>query len=311
MLLEIEKKIAAIDKEILSLEGKSETAARTLKLQQLRKDREEYLKLCINLTPSEKVYLARHPKRPKITDYIDALFSDFFELEGDRLFAEDKSILGGIALYKGMPVTVIGHRKGSTVQENVECRFGMPNPEGYRKALRLMKQAEKFHRPIITFIDTSGAYPGIDAEARGQSFAISQNLAEMINLKVPVIAIVTGEGGSGGALALGVADRVFMLEQAIYSILSPEGFATILWKDAKRSDEAAEIMKLTAEDLHEFGIIDDVIEEPAGGAHLNYQATFENIDKYIYSSIEELLKLDENTLLSSRYEKFRNIGKLN
>ena len=220
------------------------------------------------LTAAQRVAIARHPQRPNITDYIQALFTDFFEQKGDRLCGEDAAILGGVALYHGRPVTVIGTRKGKTLEENLKCNFGMPNPEGYRKALRLMRQAEKFRRPILTFIDTSGAYPGLEAEAHGQGEAIARNLYEMSRLTVPVIALITGEGNSGGALALGVANRVLMLENSVYAILSPEGFASILWKDSARHEEACELMKLTAPDLLELGVIDGIIPEPEGGAHL-------------------------------------------
>ena len=215
----------------------------------------------IPLSAMDKVNLARDARRPKIQDYIDNLFTDFFEQKGDMLGKEDGSILGGIALYHGTPVTVIGHRKGNNLQENLACNFGMPGPEGYRKALRLMQQAERFKRPIITFIDTPGAYPGVEAEQYGQSQAIANNLAIMSTLKVPVIAIVTGEGSSGGALAIGVANTVLMLENAIYSILSPEGFASILWKDGSKKEQASEYMKLTADDLLELGVIDGIIKE--------------------------------------------------
>ena len=215
-------------------------------------------------TAAERVALARHPQRPNITDYINGLFTDFFEQRGDRACREDAAILGGIALFHGRPVTVIGTRKGKDLEENLNCNFGMPGPEGYRKALRLMKQAEKFHRPIFTFIDTSGAYPGLEAEERGQGEAIARNLFEMSRLTVPVIAVVTGEGNSGGALALAVADRVLMLENAVYAILSPEGFASILWKDAHRAGEAAELMRLTAPELKKLGVIDGIVREPEG-----------------------------------------------
>ena len=212
-----------------------------------------------SLTAAARVAIARHPQRPNITDYIEALFTDFFEQKGDRLCGEDAAILGGVALYHGRPVTVIGTRKGKTLEENLKCNFGMPNPEGYRKALRLMRQAEKFRRPILTFIDTSGAYPGLEAEARGQGEAIARNLYEMSRLTVPVIALITGEGNSGGALALGVANRVLMLENSVYAILSPEGFASILWKDSARHEEACELMKLTAADLLAQGVTYDCV----------------------------------------------------
>ena len=213
------------------------------------------------LTAAERVAIARHPQRPNISDYISALFTDFFEQRGDRLSGEDASVLGGVALYHGRPVTVIGTRKGKDLEENLLCRFGMPNPEGYRKALRLMRQAEKFRRPVITFIDTGGAYPGLEAEERGQGEAIARNLLEMSRLRVPVVSIITGEGNSGGALALGVANRVLMLENAVYAILSPEGFAAILWKDAKRHEEASELMKLTAADLQAVGAMAALLKD--------------------------------------------------
>lgn len=260
------------------------------------------------LTAAQRVGLARDAGRPNITDYIDALFTDFFECRGDRLCGEDPSILGGIALYHGTPVTVIGTRKGRTLEENVRCNFGMPNPEGYRKALRLMKQAEKFSRPVLLFVDTSGAYPGLEAEARGQGEAIARNLMEMSRLKVPVITVITGEGNSGGALALAVANRVLMLEHAVYAILSPEGFASILWKDASRWEEACEQMKMTADDLLGFGIIDEVVKEPAGGAHLAPAIVFQQVDEAIRRHLAELSKLSGNGLVNDRQKKFRQMG---
>lgn len=259
----------------------------------------------------ECVALARHPARPNINQYLDAVFSDFFELHGDRLFADDGAIVGGLARFCDRPVTVIGHKKGRNLEENKDCNFGMPNPEGYRKALRLFLQAEKFGRPIITFIDTPGAYPGIEAEERGQGEAIAKNLFYMSNLQVPIISVVIGEGGSGGALALGVADRILMLEHAVYSILSPEGFASILWKDASRSDEACEIMRLTAYDLFEFGIVDRIIKEPEAGAHTNPAKTFISVSTALKEELEGLLKYKTSDLLRMRYDKFRKIGAMN
>ena len=261
-----------------------------------------------SLTAAERVNIARHPQRPNISDYIGALFTDFFEQKGDRLCGEDAAILGGVALYHGRPVTVIGTRKGKTLEENLTCNFGMPNPEGYRKALRLMRQAEKFRRPIFTFIDTSGAYPGLEAEARGQGEAIARNLMEMSRLTVPVIAVITGEGNSGGALALAVADRVLMLENAVYAILSPEGFASILWKDAQRRDEACGLMKLTAPDLLELGAIDDVIPEPEGGAHVSPTVAMRQVDRCIARHLAELDKESGKALAAARYQKFRRLG---
>lgn len=252
-------------------------------------------------TPYEKVMLARDKDRLKITDYIDALFDDFVELKGDGITGEDSAILGGIASFHGIPVTVIGHKKGATTEENIDCNFGMASPEGYRKAARLMKQAEKFNRPVITIVDTPGAYPGLMAEANGQANAIAYNLALMSSLKVPIISVITGEGSSGGALGIAVADRVFMLENAVYSILSPEGFASILWKDSKKADEAATLMKLTATELLNYGIIDGIIVE---GSKLII-----NMDEMISRELTELTKLKEETLLKNRYKKFREIDK--
>lgn len=261
-----------------------------------------------NLTAAERVAIARHPQRPNISDYIGALFTDFFECRGDRLCGEDAAILGGVALFHGHPVTVIGTRKGKTLEENLQCNFGMPNPEGYRKALRLMRQAEKFRRPIITFIDTSGAYPGLEAEARGQGEAIARNLYEMSRLTVPVVSVITGEGNSGGALALGVGNRVLMLENAVYAILSPEGFASILWKDAARHAEACDLMKLTATDLKALGVIDDIIPEPEGGAHLSPAITFRQVDRFLMRSLIELSRESGAALAAQRYQKFRKMG---
>lgn len=252
-------------------------------------------------TPYEKVMLARDKDRLKITDYIDALFDDFVELKGDGITGEDSAILGGIASFHGIPVTVIGHKKGATTEENIDCNFGMASPEGYRKAARLMKQAEKFNRPVITIVDTPGAYPGLMAEANGQANAIAENLALMSSLKVPIIAVITGEGSSGGALGIAVADRVFMLENAVYSILSPEGFASILWKDSKKADEAATLMKLTASELLNYGIIDGIIGE---GNKL-----IRNMDEMIFKEITELSKQKGESLLKNRYKKFREIDK--
>ena len=260
-------------------------------------------------TAAERVALARHPQRPNITDYIDGLFTDFFEQRGDRVCREDAAILGGIALFHDRPVTVIGTRKGKNLEENLRCNFGMPGPEGYRKALRLMKQAEKFRRPVITLIDTSGAYPGLEAEEHGQGEAIARNLLEMSRLTVPVIAVITGEGNSGGALALAVADRVLTLENAVYAILSPEGFASILWKDAQRAGEAAELMKLTAPELRKLGVIDGVIPEPEGGAQADPQRMLRILDRALQYELAPLMKEHGGALAARRYQKFRRMGR--
>lgn len=250
----------------------------------------------INMSAIEKVLQARDINRPKITDYIENLFTDFFEQKGDFLGKEDASIYGGIGMFKGRPVTVLGHRKGRTAEENVKCNFGMPGPEGYRKALRIMKQAEKFNRPIITFVDTPGAYPGLEAEMYGQAQAIANNLAEMSGLTVPVISIVTGEGSSGGALGIAVANKVYMLENAIYSVLSPEGFASILWHDSTKRDEAAEVMKLTADDLYRLGVIDGIISE---------KDIYRSVDKQIMQALKELDLMSKDEIKKHRFEKFR------
>ena len=261
------------------------------------------------ITAWDRVTLARLPDRPKSLDYINLIFDNFIELHGDRQFADDKAIVGGVALLDDMPVTVIGEQKGKKAKENMERNFGMPNPEGYRKALRLIKQAEKFKRPIITFVDTPGAYPGMGAEERGQGEAIARNMLEMAQLKVPIICIVIGEGSSGGALAIALGDKIVMLENAIYSILSPEGFASILYKDSSKCKEAAENMKITANDLKKLDIIDEIISEPTGGAQEDINAVADDIKKYLLKSIKKLNKIPEEELIEKRYEKFRKFGK--
>ena len=261
------------------------------------------------LTPAERVALARHANRPGTAEFIDALFDDFFEMKGDRLCGEDGSILGGVALFHGRPVTVLGHRKGRDLEEHLKYHFGMPSPEGYRKAGRLMQQAVKFGRPVITFIDTPGAYPGIEAEAHGQGDAIARSLALMSHLKVPVISVVTGEGGSGGALALAMGNSVLMLENAVYSVLSPEGFAAVLWKVASRSAEASEVMKLTAADLLEMGVIDEIVEEPAGGAHEHPKAVYKKLNSAISRHLELYENMNGSALVSHRCKKFASMGK--
>ena len=306
MIKEVLKMVEQLEAEEQALQGDAPELA--LRRRQLERDRRELLESCHDLPAEDRVYLARHPRRPKIDDYIAGIFTDFFEQRGDRQCREDASILGGVALFHGRPVTVIGHRKGHNMQESMKYNFGMPGPEGYRKALRLMEQAQKFGRPIITFIDTPGAYPGKEAEERGQGEAIARNLAEMSKLDVPVIAVVTGEGSSGGALALGVANRVLMLENAIYSVLSPEGFASILWRDAARSQEACRVMKLTAQDLKEGGVIEQVITEPDGGAQADPGALFAQVDKALQKNLEELCGMSAAQLREQRYEKFRRIG---
>jgi acetyl-CoA carboxylase carboxyl transferase subunit alpha len=261
-----------------------------------------------NLSPWEKLTLAKLMERPTALDYIERIFTSFTELHGDRYYGDDACIIGGIGYFEGIPVTIIGQQKGRNTKENILRNFGMPQPEGYRKSLRLMKQAEKFGRPVICFVDTPGAYCGIGAEERGQGEAIARNLMEMANLKTPIISILIGEGGSGGALALAVADMVWMLEHSIYSILSPEGFASILWKDSSRAKEAATIMKITAQDLKRYNIIDYILKEPIGGAHLNIDEMANRIKKNLSLGLSELSNKPLDVLLNERYKKFRKIG---
>ena len=256
----------------------------------------------------ESVEIARHKERPTGKFYIENIFKDFIEFYGDRAFCDDKAVIGGICSLNGISVTVIAITKGSNTAENIKRNFGMPNPEGYRKALRLMKQAEKFKRPVICFVDTPGAFCGLGAEERGQGQAIANNLFELSRLKTPIMSVITGEGGSGGALALMVADNICMLEHSIYSVLSPEGFASILWKDASRVKEAAEVMKITAKDLKGFGIIDEMIKEPKGGAHKNPQKTAEEIKNSIVNFLSKVKDKDLEGLIDERYKKFRNMG---
>jgi len=258
----------------------------------------------------DRVQIARHAERPTTLDYIEHLFTDFFECHGDRAFGDDAAIVGGIAKYKGTPITVIGHQRGKDTKENIRRNFGMPHPEGYRKALRLMKQAEKFKRPIVCFIDTKGAYPGMAAEERGQSEAIARNLFEMAGLAVPIVCIVIGEGGSGGALGLGVGNYVHMLENSTYSVISPEGAATILWKDASKAKEAAEAMGITAADLKRLGVIDEIIPEVRGGAHRDVKQQAKLMDEVLRQSLEKLRQMTEEELLEQRYEKYMKMGQV-
>lgn len=260
------------------------------------------------MSPWEKVNIARHKDRPTGSFYIENIFTDFIELHGDRAYGDDAAIIGGIGFLDKTPVTVIAITKGANTKENIERNFGMPKPEGYRKALRLMKEAEKFNRTVITFIDTPGAFCGVDAEERGQGEAIARNLVEMSRLKTPIIAVLMGEGGSGGALALAVADRVLMLEHSIYSILSPEGFASILWKDGSKAKEASEVMKITAQDLYEYGIVDKIVKEPHNGAHRNPLRMALKLKRELLVEVESLKDVEVNNMLKKRYNKFREIG---
>jgi acetyl-CoA carboxylase carboxyl transferase subunit alpha len=261
-----------------------------------------------SLTPWQKTLVARHPQRPYTLDFVEHLFEDFVELKGDRKFADDPAIVSGLARFDGTPCAVIGHQKGRDTKEKIHRNFGMPRPEGYRKALRIMQLAAKFGRPIFTFIDTPGAYPGLGAEERGQAEAIAVNLREMAGLEVPIIVTITGEGGSGGALALGVGDRILMFEHAVYSVISPEGCAAILWKDASAASKAAETMRITAPHLQSLGVIDEIVPEPAGGAHTSQKATAELLRPRLRSALDELIGLDAATLPDRRFQKFRAMG---
>ena len=261
-----------------------------------------------NLSPMEQVLVARHPKRPYTLDYIDLICTDWIELHGDRAFRDDQAIVGGWARIRGRTVMMIGHQKGRSMKENLDRNFGMPHPEGYRKALRLMKQAEKFGRPVVTLIDTPGAYPGIGAEERGQGEAIATNLREMARLRTPLISVIIGEGGSGGALALGVTDRIMMLEHSVYSVISPEGCSAILWRSTEHREEAASALQLTADDLLNHGVCDEIIPEPIGGAHSNWDSAGAHLEDALDRVLSELAELTIEQLLEGRWAKYEAIG---
>ena len=301
-LLELENRIAELRASEDSLAARDEIA----KLEE-RLARQQQ-RIYSGLTAWQRTQIARHPKRPHTLDLVNLLLEDWVELHGDRVFGDDKAIVGGIATFDGEPVVVIGHQKGRDTRENIARNFGMPHPEGYRKALRLMQLAGKFGKPIITLIDTPGAYPGLAAEERGQAEAIARNLREMAGLPTPVICVVTGEGGSGGALALGVGNRVLMLEYAIYSVISPEGCAAILWGEAAKAPEAAELMRVTAPDLLKLGVIDAIVPEPVGGAHRNWDATAASLREALREQLWQLRSKSEAELIEERQEKFRRIG---
>jgi acetyl-CoA carboxylase carboxyl transferase subunit alpha len=310
--LDFEKPIVELEKKIQEL--KSFTSHKKIDLDSEVKrlgEKLEHLKKDIygNLTAWQRVQIARHPQRPYTLDYIEMVMSDFIELHGDRFFSDDKALLTGFAKLDNQKIVVIGHQKGRDIKENLKRNFGCAHPEGYRKALRVMQLAEKFGLPIVIFIDTPGAYPGIGAEERGQAQAIAFNLREMINITVPITAYVIGEGGSGGALGIGIADKVGVLENAYYSVISPEGCAAILWKDGAKAPEAAEVLKLTSKDLLKMGIIDEVIPEPLGGAHRSPQEMAQTLKEAIKKSLKDLKNQSKEKLLESRYQKFRNIGK--
>lgn len=308
--LDFELPIAELEAKIEALRSASDDKIDLHdEIKRLQKKSDELTKKTFaNLDAWQVSRMARHPNRPYTLDYIEHIFTDFQELAGDRAFADDKAIVGGLARLDGRSVMVIGHQKGRTVKDKVARNFGMPVPEGYRKALRLMQMAERFNLPIITFIDTPGAYPGIGAEERGQSEAIARNLREMSTLKVPVICTVIGEGGSGGALAIGVGDKVNMLQYSTYSVISPEGCASILWKSAEKASTAAEVMGLTATRLKELGLIDNIVQEPLGGAHRNYHEMARNLKQCLLEELNELDTFDKDGLLERRYERLMSYG---
>lgn len=309
--LDFEKNITELERKIEELKqlyksGNIDIAEEITRLE--KKVNKMLTEVYSKLTPWQKTQIARHPQRPYFLDYVNMIFSNFVELHGDRTFGDDPAICGGFATFRERTVMLIGHQKGRTSKEKAFRNFGMPHPEGYRKAIRLLKLAEHFKKPVITFIDTPGAYPGIGAEERNQAEAIASSIATMLDLRVPVISVVIGEGGSGGALAIGVCDRLLMLQYAIYSVISPEGCASILWRDTSRAAEAAEYLKLTADDLLRMGIADEIINEPLGGAHRNWNATAVSINEHLYRNLVELESIPVDELLKLRYEKYRKIG---
>ena len=310
--LDFEKPIAELEDKLEKLAASSHArGGRQEDLNKLRARLHQLqAEIYAGLSAWQRTQVARHLQRPSTLDYIGRLCDSFIELHGDRAFADDHAIVGGLARFNGRPIVVIGHQKGKTLKERMYRNFGMPNPEGYRKALRLMRLAEKFGRPVLTFIDTPGAYPGIGAEERGQAEAIGRNLLVMASLQVPIVTVVIGEGGSGGALAIGVADRLLMLQHAVYSVISPEGCAAILWNDQSKATDAAEALNMTADDLQKLGITDQVIPEPLGGAHRDPMLSCDTVKKAIEAHLSELLELSTEDLLKRRYDKYRRIGVL-
>ena len=301
-LIEIENRIAGLQAQEVTQKTREEIAKLEDRLSRLRQ------KTYASLTAWQRTQLARHPKRPHTRDLFKLLFEDFVELHGDRVYGDDAAVVGGLARFEGRGIVVVGHQKGRDTREKIARNFGMPHPEGYRKALRLMHLAQKFGKPIVTFIDTPGAYPGLGAEERGQAEAIARNLREMAGLRVPILSVVTGEGGSGGALAIGMGNRVLMLEYAIYSVISPEGCAAILFGDTAKAPEAAESMRITAPDLLRLGVIDGIVPEPAGGAHRDWEGAADNLREALREHLRPLAAMSPDDLVADRYEKFRKIG---
>jgi acetyl-CoA carboxylase carboxyl transferase subunit alpha len=301
-LIEIENRIAGLQAQEPTQKTREEISRLEDRLSRLRQ------KTYASLTAWQRTQLARHPKRPHTRDLFKLLFEDFVELHGDRVYGDDAAVVGGLARFEGRGIVIVGHQKGRDTREKIARNFGMPHPEGYRKALRLMHLAQKFGKPIVTFIDTPGAYPGLGAEERGQAEAIARNLREMAGLRVPILSVVTGEGGSGGALAIGMGNRVLMLEYAIYSVISPEGCAAILFGDAAKAPEAAESMRITAPDLLRLGVIDGIVPEPVGGAHRDWEGAAGNLREALREHLRALASMSPDDLVADRYEKFRKIG---
>ncbi|MFQ5792541.1 MAG: acetyl-CoA carboxylase carboxyltransferase subunit alpha [Acidobacteriota bacterium] len=309
--LDFEAPLLALQKEIEALTGYPEEAGKGREIERLKEKLEKMRReVYSQLTPWQKVQVARHPQRPYTLDFVRLLFRDFIEIHGDRRYADDPAIVTGMAWYHGRPVMVIGHQKGRDTKQKIYRNFGMPKPEGYRKALRVMRLAEKFGRPILAFVDTPGAYPGVDAEERGQAEAIAYNIRELAKLTTPIVVTVTGEGGSGGALAIAIGDEVLILEHSIYSVISPEGCAAILWKDAGRAEAAAAQLKLTAQDLLALKLVDEVVPEPAGGAHTDHEATARILDAALSRSLTRAESMTGEQRLEARYQKFRQMGHL-
>jgi acetyl-CoA carboxylase carboxyl transferase subunit alpha len=307
--LEFERKLTELENEIATLRAQEDSPRTRDRIARREADlARERKRVYGSLTAWQRTQLARHPRRPHTLDFFRLLFDDFLELHGDRVFGDDAAIVSGLARFAGRTVVAIGHQKGRDTRENIARNFGMPHPEGYRKALRLMRLAEKFGKPVLTLIDTPGAYPGIGAEERGQAQAIAANLHAMAALRVPIVAAVTGEGGSGGALALGVANRVVMLEYAIYSVISPEGCAAILWNDAAKAHEAADIMRITAPDLLRMGVVDAIVPEPVGGAHREWEAAAASLKAVLSAQLGSLERLSADAVVRDRYDRFRRIG---
>ncbi len=309
--LDFEKPLVELEQRIQELRGfaSRENLEFTKELEELEKKAARLRKkIFSNLTPWQRVQLARHPRRPYALDYIKRIFTDFVELHGDRGFRDDPAIVAGLARFRGRPIAVIGHQKGRSTKENLKRNFGMPHPEGYRKALRVMKLAEKFGNPIVTFVDTPGAYPGVGAEERGQAEAIARNIREMASLRVPIVVFVTGEGGSGGALAIAVGDRVYVLEYAFYSVISPEGCASILWKTREKAPTAAETLRFTAPELLRMKVVDAVVPEPEGGAHRDPDSAAASVASYIEQALEDLDPMDPERLVAARRRKYLAMG---